>query len=160
MRYINTFINLPLFCVFIMSFFFTAPLFAQQPEADVNRHQATNVIPPSPTAAAFAKYSNFPVNMANGVPNISIPIHTVAGDGVSIPISLDLFDEGNSFEQASDFMQFTASISSFSMLLRDSQYKGTSSYNQVVNWLDNTSLTDQYNFKAQLRDLVQQASGF
>ncbi len=81
-------------------------------------------------------------------------------EDVSIPISLDLFDEGNSFEQASDFMQFTASISSFSMLLRDSQYKGTSSYNQVVNWLDNTSLTDQYNFKAQLRDLVQQASGF
>jgi len=81
-------------------------------------------------------------------------------EDLSIPVSLDIFDEGNSFSQASDFMQFTASVASFSMLLRDSQYKGTSSYNQVINWLDNTSLADPYNFKAQFRDLVQQASSF
>ncbi len=79
---------------------------------------------------------------------------------MSIPVTLDIFDEGNSFSQSSDFMQFTASVASFSMLLRDSEYKGTSSYNQVINWLGNTSLTDQHNFKVQFRDLVQQASNF
>ena len=81
-------------------------------------------------------------------------------EDVSIPVTLDIFDEGNTFTQASDFMQFTASVASFSMLLRDSEYKGTSSYDQVINWLDNTSLTDQHNFKAQLRNMVQQASSF
>ncbi len=78
----------------------------------------------------------------------------------SIPISLDVFDEGKTFNQSSDYMKFTASVASFAMLLRDSQYKGTSSYTNVISWLDNTSLTDAYNFKAQFRDLVQQASNF
>ena len=79
-------------------------------------------------------------------------------EDISIPLSLDVFDEGNTFNQSSDFMRFTASVASFSMLLRDSQYKGTSSYNQVINWLDTTSLTDEHNFKSQLRNIVQQAS--
>jgi Ca-activated chloride channel family protein len=81
-------------------------------------------------------------------------------EDISIPVALDVFDEGNTFTQASDYMQFTASVASFAMLLRDSQYKGTSSYDQVINWLDNTSLADQHNFKAQLRNIVQQASNF
>ncbi|MFC4635803.1 von Willebrand factor type A domain-containing protein [Dokdonia ponticola] len=81
-------------------------------------------------------------------------------EDLSIPLSLDVFDEGNTFTQSSDYMQFTASIASFAMLLRDSEYKGTSTYGDIINWLDNTSLADSYNFKAQFRDLVQQASSF
>ena len=33
-----------------------------------------NVIPPSPEAAEFQKYGEFPVDYSTGVPNISIPL--------------------------------------------------------------------------------------
>ncbi|MDB4292199.1 VWA domain-containing protein [Maribacter sp.] len=51
----------------------------------------------------------------------------------SLPLSLDVFDSGNSFEQSSDFMKFTGSIASFSMLLSDSQFGGTSNYAAILD---------------------------
>ncbi len=78
---------------------------------------------------------------------------------VSIPSSLEIFDEGNTFNEATDFMKFTSSIASFSMLLTDSAYKGTSSYEEVINWLNATNLNDPYSFKEEFKTLVQTAEG-
>ncbi|MEO1518866.1 MAG: VWA domain-containing protein [Bacteroidota bacterium] len=75
----------------------------------------------------------------------------------SIPMELEIFDQGNTFEQSSDFMKFTASIASFAMLLRESEYKGGSSYDQVLEWLDKTNLQDEYQRKAELKELVREA---
>ncbi len=72
-------------------------------------------------------------------------------------LSTTILDEGNSFSSSSDFMQFTASIASFSLLLRKSQYKGTSNYGSIIEWLNNTSLLDPNNHKHELKILVQKA---
>ena len=77
--------------------------------------------------------------------------------GTSIPMELEVFDEGHAFSEASDFMKFTSSIAAFGMLLRDSKYKGSSDYNQVLDWLDSQNLTDKYGFKAELRKVVSEA---
>ncbi len=77
----------------------------------------------------------------------------------SIPIVLEIFDEGNSFNAASDFMKFTSSVASFSMLITDSEYKGTSNYDGVLNWLDATDLNDEHNFKSEFRNIVVKAKG-
>ena len=53
-----------------------------------------NLIPPSPTAASLGKHVDFPVNLYNGVPSISIPIHTLKGRNISVPISLDYHASG------------------------------------------------------------------
>ncbi len=76
----------------------------------------------------------------------------------SIPLELEIFDEGNTFNQSSDFMKFTASIASFSMLLTDSEYKGTSTYSQVMDWLKETNLTDEYGFKSEFERIVEKSS--
>ncbi|MDW3193956.1 MAG: DUF6443 domain-containing protein [Cytophagales bacterium] len=45
-------------------------------------------IPPSPEAQAFIKYGSTPVSLYTGSPNISIPIHTIQGKDIQMPISL------------------------------------------------------------------------
>lgn len=79
-------------------------------------------------------------------------------DDLSIPLELDIFDQNVAFENASDAMQFTASAAAFAMILRDSEYKGTSTYELVQQWLSLASLEDEFNFKQGLSDLIETAS--
>lgn len=92
------------------------------------------------------------------VPTFTIDFrYKVPGTATSIPMQLAIFDEGKSFSQATDFMKFTASISAFSMLLTNSLFIGTSTYNGVISWLNSTSLKDEHGFKAELKTVVQKA---
>ncbi len=72
----------------------------------------------------------------------------------SILLQRYIRDSGKSFEAASDFTRFTASVAAFSMLLRDSEYKGTSSYASISGWLADTDLPDPYGFKSEFKYLV------
>jgi len=93
----------------------------------------------------------------------SIPTFTIdfrynkPDSDTSIPLELAIFDAGNSFEQSSDFMKFTASIASFSMLLTDSQYKGTSNYDDIVDQLNSINLNDEHGFKSAFKTIVEKA---
>ncbi|MES2277549.1 MAG: DUF5977 domain-containing protein [Bacteroidota bacterium] len=57
------------------------------------QHDPTNyikpeLVPASPTAANLGKYGDVPVNMSTGMANVSVPIFTVQGQDISLPISL------------------------------------------------------------------------
>lgn len=92
------------------------------------------------------------------VPTFTIDFRYKEPDAdVSIPLTLSIFDNGNSFSEASNFMRFTASVASFGMLLRDSDYKGSSSYDQITSWLNATTLNDEHGFKNELKALVNRA---
>jgi hypothetical protein len=54
-----------------------------------------NVIPPSPNSASLGRYGDWPVSLYTGVPNISIPITTVQGRGISVPITISYHASGN-----------------------------------------------------------------
>lgn len=75
----------------------------------------------------------------------------------SNPLRLDIFDAGKSFQQSSDFMRFSASVAAFSMLITNSQYKGSSTYPEVLNWLNTVNLRDENGFKAEFKTLVEAA---
>ena len=77
----------------------------------------------------------------------------------SIPLQLEIFDEGKTFPEASDFMKFISGITSFSMLMTDSPYKGSSNYDEVLNWLDNVNLKDEHGFNSEFRSMVLKAKG-
>lgn len=77
----------------------------------------------------------------------------------SIPLQLEIFDEGKSFQEATDFMKFVAGIASFSMVMTDSPYKGSSNYEEVLNWLDHVNLKDEHGFQAEFRSIVERAKG-
>lgn len=61
-------------------------LFGQPQETSID--PTTAFLPPSPQAAALTKYIDFPVNNHTGTPQISLPVHTLNGQGISVPVSL------------------------------------------------------------------------
>ncbi len=56
-------------------------------------------IPNSPEAAAFTKYGNTSVSMYTGTPNIQVPIYTIRGRELDLPISLSYDASGIKVEQ-------------------------------------------------------------
>ena len=58
-----------------------------------------DLIPPSPDAAAYAKYVDIPVSYYTGMTNISIPIYELKGRNLSIPISMSYHASGIRVEE-------------------------------------------------------------
>ena len=52
------------------------------------------VIPQSPQAAAFARYGEYPVSMATGVPQIDIPLYEIKMGDIRLPISISYHASG------------------------------------------------------------------
>ncbi|WP_408039348.1 hypothetical protein, partial [Tenacibaculum amylolyticum] len=52
------------------------------------------VVPPSPEAAALSRFTEVPVSHYTGLANVSIPIHTIAVQGLQVPISLSYHGRG------------------------------------------------------------------
>ncbi|GCC52387.1 hypothetical protein SanaruYs_26240 [Chryseotalea sanaruensis] len=59
-----------------------------QVQAQLENPIRTDLIPPSPTAANLGRYGDVPVTHYTGMANVSIPIFTVAGNDLSLPITL------------------------------------------------------------------------
>ncbi len=56
-------------------------------------------VPNSPEAEAFEKYGNVDVNLHTGTPNISVPLYTIKGRELDIPISLTYDASGIKVDQ-------------------------------------------------------------
>lgn len=56
-------------------------------------------IPNSPEAQAFAKYGDTEVSLYTGVPQISVPLHTIEGREMNLPVSLTYDASGIKVEQ-------------------------------------------------------------
>ncbi|MEO2063707.1 MAG: von Willebrand factor type A domain-containing protein [Christiangramia sp.] len=99
------------------------------------------------------------VNADYALPAITVDCRYKLPDSdSSLPISLQVFDELTPFSQSSGFMKFSAGVASFGMLLRDSEFKGDTSYEKVLQWLQAAQLPDEHGYKAQLQELVQKSS--
>lgn len=57
------------------------------------------IIPPSPEATSLAKFTEIPVSHYTGLPNISVPLHTIDFDGLKIPVSLSYHARGIKVEE-------------------------------------------------------------
>ncbi len=88
--------------LFLLTFLCTTFLVFSQndPEIDYAGELVKSVeIPQSPEAAAFEKYGNTSVSMYTGTPNISVPIYTIKGKEMDLPISLSYDASGVKVEQ-------------------------------------------------------------
>ncbi|MDE7345749.1 MAG: hypothetical protein K2N48_03295 [Muribaculaceae bacterium] len=52
------------------------------------------IIPPSPQAAALARYAEYPVSHTTGIPDISIPLYEIRMGELSFPISISYHSSG------------------------------------------------------------------
>lgn len=62
--------------------------YAQEEDFTIPKVEDMVSVPPSPEAQAFTKYGNLPVSLYTGSPDIKIPIHTLKGREIEIPINL------------------------------------------------------------------------
>lgn len=58
-----------------------------------------HIVPMSPNAAEFAKYSDTPVSYYSGTPNINIPLYEIDVDGFKLPINLNYHASGIRVDQ-------------------------------------------------------------
>ncbi len=75
----------PLFCCIFAFLFIFETSFAQD---------LPTIIPPSPEATSLAKFTEVPVSLYAGIPNVSIPIYTIKQNGITLPISLNYHARG------------------------------------------------------------------
>ncbi|MFI9559082.1 DUF6443 domain-containing protein [Nonomuraea endophytica] len=59
---------------------------------------AVNVIPPSPEAAALARYADVPVNLYTGTPQIMIPLYDLRERDLHLPVYLSYHASGHKVE--------------------------------------------------------------
>jgi YD repeat-containing protein len=59
---------------------------------------SVNIIPPSPEAAALAKYADIPVSLYSGIPQIAIPLYELRERRLALPITLSYHASGNKVE--------------------------------------------------------------
>jgi len=86
-----------LFLIVMITLLRFVPTYAQN--TTVPKIEDLVKIPPSPEAAAFAKYGNTPANLYNGTPNISVPVGTLKGRQLEVPISVSYDASGIKVEQ-------------------------------------------------------------
>jgi hypothetical protein len=61
---------------------------------NLSAQQIPTIIPPSPQAQAFMRYGEIPVDYSTGVPSIEIPIYTIEGKKLKLPISISYHASG------------------------------------------------------------------
>lgn len=75
-------------------------------------------------------------------------------EDVSKPMQLEIYDTNTDFESASESMRFAASVAGLGLVMRDSEYKGTLTYENIQNWANNAKSYDPYGFKTEFVRLV------
>jgi RHS repeat-associated protein len=76
---------------------------------------------PTPNAAALGKYTDIPVSYYTGVPNISIPLHTIEEGPLSLPISLSYHASGIKVGEPASWVGLGWSLSAGGMISRTVQ---------------------------------------
>jgi len=74
--------------------------------------------PPSPNAQALARYAAVPVNYYTGIPSINIPLYTLPGKELSVPISLSYHAGGNKVQDVASWVGLGWSLNSGGVITR------------------------------------------
>ena len=74
----------------ILNFFMSASVIAQEP--GINTNLRPNI--KSPEVTKFEQYTNMPVNMVTGTPQVSIPLFNIDYFGINVPITLEYYASG------------------------------------------------------------------
>jgi hypothetical protein len=102
---------------------------AQSPNALEN---LKNVMPPLPNSSAFAKYGDWPVSLYTGVPNISVPVTTLKGRTIDLPVTLSYHAAGNKVGDIASWVGLGWSLSAGGVISRS--IRGLNDEDGYYNW--------------------------
>jgi hypothetical protein len=86
-----------------------------------------------------------------------LQLKTRGNDAAVGLIRRTLSDTGFDFAAASSDLKFTAAVAAFGMILRDSEYKGSGSLQQVLEWAQQGKGADVNGYRADFIELVRRA---
>jgi len=72
-------------------------------------------------------------------------------------LNLNIIDKNTAFQSASENHRFASSVASYGLLLRDSEYKGETSFEKIKSWAQNSKSYDLYGYKQEFIELVDKA---
>lgn len=76
------------------------------------------IVPPSPVTWEFAKYGEYPVSKATGVPEISVPLYTVKSGDLTLPITLTYHAGGHKVDTRAPMTGLGWSLNAGGMVCR------------------------------------------
>lgn len=101
-------------------------------------------------------------NVESRNPGTSVTVdfrYKLPASDISQPIQLAIEDNFKKFEEASENMRFAAAVASFGLLIRDSQYKGNTSFDKISTWAKAAKTFDPNDHRAAFINLVEKAKG-
>jgi hypothetical protein len=102
---------------YALFFIFSIHLLQAQPN---NKYLSGSAVP-APNAGALGKYGDIPVSYFTGVPDISIPIHTVTEGPVSLPIALNYHASGIKVSEMASWVGMGWSLNAGGIITRTVQ---------------------------------------
>ena len=117
----------------------------------------------SKTDGEDLKYQTTQVNenakYSNEIMTLKLRYKKPDGD-VSKLVEKSITDTKIPFAQTSDNFRFASSVIEFGMLLRDSEYKGSATYESVVKLANGAKGSDKEGYRAEFIGMVQTFIGF
>ncbi|AGC75354.1 Ca-activated chloride channel family protein [Nonlabens dokdonensis] len=110
-----------------------------------------------------ALYEIVPSSTASNqaLPSLKVNARYKEATGTSSNLLIhEIIDENLSFDLGTDAHRFSAGIAAFTLVMRDSQYRGNATYLMSSSLLQQASMNDPHGYKSELEQLVQLASGF
>jgi Ca-activated chloride channel family protein len=102
-----------------------------------------------------AIYEIVPTGLLSIMPSVTIDFRYKLPDSdESIPIHLDIIDELKPFNQSSENMRFATAVAGYGLLLGESNYAGTLTYDNIITWAQGAMSYDPYGFREEFIDLV------
>ncbi len=114
----------------------------QVPDVDPLKYQ----VPARPAGAAYS----------GELLNLKLRYKSPDGNESKL-LEYPITDAGGNFAEMSDDSRFAASVAAFGMLLRDSSYRGSLTWEQVIPWAANSLGDDPGGYRAQFLELVSKA---
>src|SRR6187399_2089539 len=77
------------------------------------------IVPPSPTAAALARYGQVPVSLSSGIPEITIPLFEIKDHELYLPVTLSYHASGIKVEEIASWVGLGWSLNAGGVVTRN-----------------------------------------
>ena len=123
----------------------------------VSAQNGAVIIPPSPTAASLAEYADVPVSLYTGLPNVNIPLWTLSGKHLQLPLSLSYHGGGVKVEENSSWIGLGFSLNAGGVISRT--VRGLPD-EDTYGYINESSIPDQPVYTTELEFVVKKEADY
>ena len=105
-----------------------------------------------------ALYEIIPAGGDRNLPALSIGFrYKEPQASVSTDMTLEIRDHNLGFDEATENTRFASAVASYGLLIRDSEYRGSTSFDKIITWAEKSKSFDPHGYRSEFIDLVKEA---